>query len=85
MRKVLRKIGETFTYGEVAEQIARLHLLFKYCQIRRGDKIALVGRNTPRWCIAFMATVSYGAIIVPILQDFNANDVQHIVNHSDSV
>ena len=39
---------ETFTYGEVAEQIARLHLLFKYCQIRRGDKIALVGRNTPR-------------------------------------
>ena len=76
---------ETFTYGEVAEQIARLHLLFKYCQIRCGDKIALVGRNTPRWCIAFMATVSYGAIIVPILQDFNANDVQHIVNHSDSV
>lgn len=76
---------ETFTYGEVTEQIARLHLLFKYCQIRRGDKIALVGRNTPRWCIAFMATVSYGAIIVPILQDFNANDVQHIVNHSDSV
>ena len=76
---------ETFTYGEVAEQIARLHLLFKYCQIRRGDKIALVGRNTPRWCIAFMATVSYGAIIVLILQDFNANDVQHIVNHSDSV
>ena len=76
---------ETFTYGEVAEQIARLHLLFKYCQIRRGDKIALVGRNTPRWCIAFMATVSYGAIIVPILQDFNANNVQHIVNHSDSV
>ena len=76
---------ETFTYGEVAEQLARLHLLFKYCQIRRGDKIALVGRNTPRWCIAFMATVSYGAIIVPILQDFNANDVQHIVNHSDSV
>ena len=76
---------ETFTYGEVAEQIARLHLLFKYCQIRRGDKIALVGRNTPRWCIAFMSAVSYGAIIVPILQDFNANDVQHIVNHSDSV
>ncbi|WP_418494552.1 AMP-binding protein [Coprobacter sp.] len=76
---------ETFTYGEVAEQIARLHLLFKYCQIRRGDKIALVGRNTPRWCIAFMAAISYGAIIVPILQDFNANDVQHIVNHSDSV
>ena len=76
---------ETFTYGEMAEQIARLHILFKHCQIRRGDKIALIGRNTPRWCMAFMAAVSYGAIIVPILQDFNANDVQHIVNHSDSV
>lgn len=76
---------ETFTYREVSEQIARLHLLFKHCQIRRGDKIALIGRNTPRWCIAFMAAVSYGAIIVPILQDFNANDVQHIVNHSDAV
>ena len=76
---------ETFTYGEMAEQIARLHLLLKHCQIRRGDKIALIGRNTPRWVMAFFASVTYGAIIVPILQDFNPNDVHHIINHSDSV
>ena len=76
---------ETFTYQQVAEEIAKLHILYKHCQIRRGDKIAIVGRNTPRWCIAFMSAITYGAIVVPILQDFNANDIQHIVSHSDSV
>jgi len=75
----------TFTYGQVAEEIARLHLLFKHCSLRRGDKIAVIGKNNARWCIAYMATVTYGAIIVPILQDFNPNDVHHIVNHSESV
>ena len=50
-----------------------------------GDKIALVGKNTPNWCIAFMATVTYGAILVPILQEFNPHDIHHIINHSDSV
>ncbi|MCP9612537.1 AMP-binding protein [Coprobacter tertius] len=76
---------ETFTYRQVAEEIARLHILYQRCQIRRGDKIAIVGRNTPRWCIAFMSVITYGGIVVPILQDFNANDIHHIVNHSDSV
>lgn len=75
----------TYSYGQVAEEIAKLHLLFHHCSIRRGDKIALIGKNTAKWCIAYMATVTYGAIIVPILQDFNPNDVHHIVGHSDSV
>ena len=70
---------------EVAEEIAKLHLLFKHCSLRRGDKIAVIGKNNARWCIAYMATITYGAIIVPILQDFNPNDVHHIVNHSESV
>lgn len=74
----------TFTYGEVAEEIAKLHLLFHYCSLRRGDKISIIGKNNARWCIAYMATVTYGAIVVPILQDFNPNDVHHIVNHSES-
>lgn len=74
----------TYTYGQVAEEIAKLHLLFQHCSLRRGDKIALIGKNTSRWCIAYMATVTYGAIIVPILQDFKPNDVHHIVNHSES-
>ena len=74
-----------YTYGQVAGEIARMHLLFKHCSLRRGDKIAVIGKNNARWCIAYMATITYGAIIVPILQDFNPNDVHHIVNHSESV
>ena len=74
-----------YTYGEVAEKIARLHLLFKHCSLRRGDKISVIGKNNAHWCIAYMATITYGAIIVPILQDFTPNDVHHIVNHSESV
>ncbi len=77
--------GFTLYYKDVATEIAKIHLLFHHCQVRRGDKIALIGKNTPRWCVAFMSAVTYGAIIVPILQDFNPNDVQHIINHSESV
>lgn len=74
----------TFTYGQVAEEIAKMHLLFQYCSLRRGDKISIIGKNTSRLCIAYLATVTYGAIVVPILQDFKPNDVHHIVNHSES-
>lgn len=77
--------GTCFTYGDMATEIAKIHLLFENCQIRRGDKIALIGKDNARWCIVYMAAVSYGAIIVPILQDFNPNDVHHIINHSESV
>lgn len=77
--------GVSYTYGQVAEEIARLHLLFKHCSLRRGDKIAVIGKNNARWCISYMAAITYGAIIVPILQDFNPNDVHHIINHSESV
>lgn len=75
----------TYTYGEVAKEIAKLHLLFHHCSLRRGDKIAIIGKNNSRWCIAYLATITYGAIVVPILQDFNPDDVHHIVNHSESV
>lgn len=74
-----------YTFGQVAEKIAKLHLLFQHCSLRRGDKIAVIGKNNSHWCIAYMATVTYGAIVVPILQDFNPSDVHHIVNHSESV
>ena len=76
--------GETFSYYEVAKEIAKLHLVFKEAGIERGDKIALIGRNNTRWCISYIATITYGAVIVPILQDFNPNDVINIVNHSES-
>lgn len=73
-----------YTFGQVAEEVARLHLLMAACGIREGKKVALVGKDSARWCIAYMAVITYGAVLVPILQDFNANDIQHILNHSDS-
>lgn len=75
----------TLTYGEVGEEVAKLHLLFDNIGIQQGDKISLIGKNGVNWCITYIATVTYGAVIVPILQDFAASNVQHIVNHSDSV
>ena len=75
---------ETFSYYEMAKEIAKLHMLFEQCGIQKGDKIALIGRNNPRWVIAYIATITYGAVIVPILQDFNPNDINHIINHSES-
>ena len=75
---------ENFTYLEMGAEIAKLHLLFDEAGIRQGDRIALIGRNNPRWCITYIATITYGAVIVPILQDFHANDVIHIINHSES-
>ena len=76
--------NETFSYYEMAKEIAKLHLLFKKAKIKRGDKIALIGRNNTRWCITYLATITYGAIIVPILQDFSPTDIIHIINHSES-
>lgn len=76
--------GANYRYGEVAQVIHRVHLFFKSCGINKGDKIALLGRNSSNWGIAFLATIGYGAIAVPILPDFNPADVHHIVNHSES-
>ena len=76
--------NETFSYYEMAKEIAKLHLLFRKAGIKTGDKIALIGRNNPRWCITYIATITYGAVIVPILQDFTPTDIVHIVNHSES-
>ena len=76
--------GETYTYYDFAKEIAKLHILFDEAGIKRGDKIALVGRNTPRWCAAYIATMTYGAVIVPIMQTFTPTDIAHIVNHSES-
>lgn len=75
---------QNFTYAQVAEEIAKLHLLFSELNIKKEDKIALVGRNTPMWGITFLAVETYGAVIVPILQDFHHDDIHHIVNHSDA-
>ena len=74
----------TLTYGAVAEQIDKLHRLFAALGIAKGDKIAVMGRNNCNWVTVYLASLTYGAIIVPILQDFKPNDATHIINHSDS-
>lgn len=78
------KDGYSYTYGELAREIAKLHLLFSELQIEKGDKISLIGKNHSSWSIIFMATVTYGAVIVPILHEFNTESIEHIINHSDS-
>lgn len=77
--------GKTLTYGEMARRIARLHLFYKQLGVKPGDKIALLGKNTTNWIIDFMGTITYGAVIVPILHDFNPTDACHIINHSDTL
>lgn len=76
--------GSTCSYGDVAANILGLHEIFKSFGIQKGDKIALCGRNSSNWAITYLATVSYGAVIVPILVDFSPEEIVHIVNHSDS-
>ncbi len=75
---------KTLTYADISKKIAKLHVLFEECNIQKNDKIALIGRNSCNWAITYLATITYGAIIVPILHDFNPNDVHHIANHSES-
>ncbi len=74
----------TMTYAQVAEQVEKLHLIFQQCGIERNDKVSLIGRNCAHWAVAYIATITYGAVIVPILQDFRPDDVHHILKHSDS-
>ena len=77
--------GGSFTYEEVAIQMVKLHIIFEKSGIKKGDKIALIGKNSANWAICFLAVISYGAIIVPILPDFTSEDVHNIINHSDAV
>ncbi len=73
-----------YSYRAIAEKILKLHILFKGSGIMEGDKIALVGRNSANWCITYLAAVTYGAVIVPVLPDFKPDDLTNIIIHSDS-
>lgn len=76
--------GEDFTYREVGKSIYQLHIVFHELGIKPGDKIALIGRNFSNWASSFLAIVTYGAVVVPILSDFHSNDIHHIINHSEA-
>ncbi len=73
-----------YTYKEIAEKILKLHIFFREAGIKEGNKIALVGRNSANWCVVYLAAVTYGAVIVPILPDFKPEDLTNLINHSDS-
>lgn len=77
--------GSTCTYGEAAQIIRQIHCYFRESGIRKGDKIAVLGRNSSNWAITFLAISGYGAVSVPVLPDFNPDDIHHILNHSESV
>ena len=74
----------TLTYGDVGKKILLLHAILKGRSIKPGEKIALIGPNSSNWAIVYLATVTYGAVIVPILSDFHDDDIQHILIHSES-
>ena len=76
--------GATLQYKDVARKIEKLHIIFEESGIQKGDKIAVCGRNSSHWGVTFLATVTYGAVIVPILHEFKADNVHNIVNHSEA-
>ena len=76
--------GNTLSYCDFARTVSRYHLFFEHAGIKKGDKIALMGKNTTNSVTIFISTITYGAVIVPVLQEFNPQDAQHIINHSDA-
>ncbi len=77
--------GSTTTYGEAAQKIRQIHCYFRESGIQKGDKIAILGRNSSNWAVSFLAVSGYGGVTVPVLPDFNPDDILHILNHSESV
>ena len=76
--------GATLQFNDVARKIEKLHILFENSGVTKGDKIAIFGRNSAHWAVTFLATLTYGAAAVPILHEFNAEQVHNIVNHSEA-
>ena len=76
--------GKSFTYGEVARRIAHIHLLFEAAGVKPGDKVALCAKNSAEWACTFLAGITFGAIVVPLLHEFHVDNVAHLVTHSEA-
>lgn len=74
--------GHTFHFKDVARRIEKFHILLEHAGIKKGDKVAIVGRNSSNWAICFFGILAYGAVAVPILHEFKPDNIHHIVNHS---
>ncbi len=75
--------GETITYGELAHRILRIHYIIAEAGLKKGDRIGLAGRNSANWCVTYLAAVTCGAVVVPILPDFTSAEIEHLVRHSE--
>ena len=76
--------GVSFQYRDIARKVAKLHLLYEQAGVKRGDKIALCGKNSSQWAVAFLSAITYGAVAVPILHEFKADNIHHLVTHSEA-
>ncbi len=76
--------GASYSYGEVAVKIAKLHLMYESCGLRKGDRVAICAQNQAHWVAALLSVISYGAIAVPLLHEFKPGNIHHLVNHSES-
>lgn len=76
--------GTTIFYRDLAERIAKIHILFEHCGLKQGDKVAICGRNQVNWAVSFLATMTYGAVPVPLLHEFKPGNIHHLVNHSEA-
>jgi long-chain acyl-CoA synthetase len=76
--------SSTLQYHDVARKIEKLHIMMEAAGIQKGDRVAVCGRNSAHWAVAFLATLTYGAVVVPILHEFNGEQIHNIVNHSES-
>ena len=76
--------GVTLHYRDVARRIEKLHIMFEECGLQKGDKVALCSRNQANWAVAFLSTMTYGAVPVPLLHEFKSSNIHHLVNHSEA-
>ncbi len=76
--------GPTFHFKDLARRIEKFHIILEHAGIKKGDKVAIIGRNSSNWAICFFATLAYGAVAVPILHEFKPDNIHHIVNHSEA-
>lgn len=76
--------GVSYSFKDLARKITKLHIIFDRCGVRRGDKVALCGRNSSQWSVAFLGAITYGAVAVPILNEFKPDNIHHLVNHSEA-
>ena len=76
--------GTTIFYRDLAERIAKIHILFEHCGLKQGCKVAICGRNQVNWAVSFLATLTYGAVPVPLLHEFKPGNIHHLVNHSEA-